>query len=96
MPRGGVRSLLKARPSLKTPAIPPVYKIISADQSTKLVYNLVYSPRSEHYAQRTEVTGAVCGLRLSFDCQDKRFINCFFDLETGFHLLVTANHQMPH
>jgi len=50
---------LKARPSLKTPAIPPVYKILSADQGTKLVYNLVYSPRSEHPAPRTGVTDAV-------------------------------------
>ena len=35
---------------------------MSADQSTKLVYNLVYSPRSERHAPRTGVTDAVCWL----------------------------------
>ena len=37
-----VRCLTKASSSLKTPAIPPFYKIITDNQSTKLVYNLVY------------------------------------------------------
>ena len=65
--REEVRCLLEARPSLKTPAIPPVYKITSANQSTKLVYNLVYSPWSKHPAPRTGVTDAVCWLKSFLD-----------------------------
>ena len=37
-----VRCLVKASSSLKIPAIQPFYRIITDDQSTKLVYNLVY------------------------------------------------------
>ena len=33
---------------------------MSVNQSTKLVYNLVYSPWSERHAPRTGVTGASC------------------------------------
>ena len=40
--RDEVRCLYKASSSLKNPAIPPFYKIITDNQSTKLVYNLVY------------------------------------------------------
>ena len=46
----------------KTPSIPPVYKIISANRGTKLVYNLVYSPRSKHPAPRTGANNAECFL----------------------------------
>ena len=42
VPGGGVRCPSQASSSLKTPAIPPFYKIITDNQSTKLVYNLVY------------------------------------------------------
>ena len=46
-----VRCLCEASSSLKTPAIPPFYKIISDNQSTKLVYNLVYSRGSSFKRQ---------------------------------------------
>ena len=40
--REEVRCLTKASSSQKTPANLPFYNIISDNQSTKLVYNLVY------------------------------------------------------
>ena len=54
-----VRCLAKASSSLKTPAIPLFYKIITDNQSTKLVYNLVYR-KGKVRVSSARVTGAVC------------------------------------
>ena len=60
-----VRCLTKASSSLKTPSIHSFYKIISDNQSTKLVYNLVYSS-SKVRGSSAGVTGAVSASDLKF------------------------------
>ena len=50
--RDEVRCLYKASSSLKTPTIPSFYMIITHNQSTKLVFNLVYRKGSGSWLER--------------------------------------------
>ena len=54
VPGGGVRYLFSASPNLKSPAIPPFYKIVAYIKSANLVYS------------STGVTGAVALSALGF------------------------------
>jgi len=61
--RDEVRCLTKASSSLKTPAIPPFYKIITDNQSTKLVYSSskVRGSSPKHICPRTSAAGSIAG-----------------------------------